>query len=98
MGTETPFKLGYASLAILGSQRIYLGPPGSMRYLETLRYLFSKRVPVDVEDIVGLTALHHATTSQVPTKDELIRCLLEHGANVNHRNRYGEVDDLSFFA
>ncbi|KAF7328893.1 hypothetical protein MVEN_02519000 [Mycena venus] len=93
MGTETPFKTGYASLAILGAQRVNEGPPGSLRYLETLKYLFSKGLPPDVEDIVGFTALHHATTSPVP-KEELTRCLLEQGADVNHRNRYGEISLL----
>lgn len=93
-GTETPFKTGYASFVILGAQRVSGGPPGGMRHLETLKYLFSKGLPPDVEDIVGFTALHHATTSPVP-KEDLTCCLLEHKANVNHRNRYGEVD-LSF--
>lgn len=93
MGSETPFKSGYATLAILGAQRVQDGPPGSLRHLETLKYLFSKGLPPDVEDIVGFTALHHATTSPVP-KEDLTRCLLEHGANVNHRNRYGEISIL----
>lgn len=97
MGSETPFKTGYASLAILGAQRVQDGPPGSLRHLETLKYLFSKGLPPDVEDIVGFTALHHATTSPVP-KEDLTRCLLEHGANVNHRNRYGEVHILCWIS
>ncbi|KAJ7471929.1 ankyrin repeat-containing domain protein [Mycena latifolia] len=92
-GTETPFKTGYASLLILGAQRVEDGPRGSLRHLDTLNYLFSKGLPPDVEDIVGFTALHHATTSPVP-KDDLTRCLLDHGANVNHRNRYGEISLL----
>ncbi|KAJ7747686.1 ankyrin [Mycena maculata] len=93
IGSETPFKTGYASLVVLGAQRVQDGPPGSLRHIETLKYLFSKGLPPDVEDIVGFTALHHATTSPVP-KEDLTRCLLEHGANVNHRNRYGEIDFL----
>ncbi|KAJ6516747.1 ankyrin repeat-containing domain protein [Mycena vitilis] len=90
MGTETPFRTGYASILILGAQRVKEGPPGGLQYLDTLKYLFSKGLPPDVEDIVGFTALHHATTSPVP-KEDLTRCLLENGANVNHRNRYGEI-------
>ncbi|KAJ7021468.1 ankyrin repeat-containing domain protein, partial [Mycena alexandri] len=90
IGSETPFKTGYASLAILGAQRIADGPPGSLQFLETLEYLFSKGLPPDVEDIAGFTALHHATTSPM-SKDDLTRCLLDHGANVNHRSRYGEI-------
>ncbi|KAF7370930.1 hypothetical protein MSAN_00727000 [Mycena sanguinolenta] len=93
MGTETPFKTGYASLVILGAQRMTQGPPGSLRHMETLQYLFTKGLSPDVEDLVGFTALHHATTCPVP-KDELTRCLLEHGANVNHRSRYGEISLL----
>ncbi|KAJ6491580.1 ankyrin [Mycena vulgaris] len=93
MASETPFKTGYASLAILGAQRVEDGPPGSLRHLETLTYLLSKGLPPDIEDVVGFTALHHATTSPVP-KEDLTRCLLEHGANVNHRNRYGEISLL----
>ncbi|KAJ7485156.1 ankyrin [Mycena galericulata] len=93
MGSETPFKTGYASLAILGAQRVEEGPPGTLRHLETLKYLFSKGLPPDIEDIAGFTALHHATTSPVP-RDDLTRCLLENGANVNHRNRYGEISLL----
>ncbi|KAJ7764854.1 ankyrin repeat-containing domain protein [Mycena metata] len=93
MGSETPFKTGYASLAILGAQRVTDGPRGSLQFRETLEYLFSKGLPPDVEDIVGFTALHHATTSPVP-KDDLTRCLLDHGANVNHRSRYGEISLL----
>ncbi|KAF8147768.1 ankyrin repeat-containing domain protein [Mycena galopus ATCC 62051] len=90
-GTETPFRLGYASLAILGAQRVFLAPLGCLRHLETLKYLFSKGLPPDIEDIVGYTALHHATTCPLGPRDELTRCLLEHGANVNHLNRYGEI-------
>ncbi|KAJ7207973.1 hypothetical protein GGX14DRAFT_455043 [Mycena pura] len=88
-GTETPYETGYASSLILGAQRVQGGPPGSRRFLETLEYLLSKGLPPDVPDIVGYTALHHATSSREPT-DDLTRCLLEHGANVNYQNRYGE--------
>ncbi|KAK7028323.1 hypothetical protein R3P38DRAFT_2935392 [Favolaschia claudopus] len=89
-GTETPFKTGYASFVVLGAQRMSQGPPGSMRHLDTLKYLFSKGLPPDVEDITGYTALHHATTCPA-ANDDLTRCLLENKADVNHRNRYGEI-------
>lgn len=91
--SETPFKFGYATLVILGAQKIQAASPGSMQYLETLHYLFSKGLPPDVEDIVGHTALHHATTWSLP-QDVLVQCLLEHCANPNHQNRFGEVSDL----
>ncbi|KAJ6510558.1 hypothetical protein C8R45DRAFT_1207458 [Mycena sanguinolenta] len=90
MGTETAFKLGYASLIVLGAHRVKFGPPGTLRHLETLQYLFSKGLPVDVEDIVGYTALHHASSAEFP-KDGLTRCLLQHRADVNYQNRYGEI-------
>lgn len=61
-----------------------------MKHLEVMKYLLSKGMPPDVEDIVGFTALHHATTSPAAQLD-LARALLECGANVNHRSRYGEV-------
>ncbi|KAF7293239.1 hypothetical protein HMN09_01202100 [Mycena chlorophos] len=88
--TETAFRTGYASLVILGSQRVERGPLGSCRHVETLEYLFSQGLPPDVEDIVGYTALHHAASSPYVC-DELTRCLILYGANVNHRNRYGEI-------
>ncbi|KAJ6501070.1 ankyrin repeat-containing domain protein [Mycena vitilis] len=90
MGTETPFKTGYASILVRGAQRVTKGSPAVLQHLNTLKYLFSKGLPPDIEDIVGFTALHHAATSLVPNED-LTRCLLENGADVNHRNRYGEV-------
>ncbi|KAJ7280376.1 ankyrin repeat-containing domain protein [Mycena rebaudengoi] len=92
-GAETGFSTGYATLLILGAQRVGQGPPGSLRHLETLKYLFSQGLPPDVQDIVGFTALHHATTCPVQKLD-LTRCLLENGANVNHQNRYGEISLL----
>ncbi|KAJ7185945.1 hypothetical protein C8R46DRAFT_881509 [Mycena filopes] len=85
--TETPLKLGYTVLLILGS---YNAQGHTGRHLETLSYLFSKGLPVDIQDIVGLTALHHATYAYT-TDVNLTRCLLENGANVNHQSRYGEV-------
>ena len=91
-GTETPFKFGYATLVVAGAQRVmdHSRPSGSLKYLEVLKYLLSCGMPPDSQDIAGLTALHHATCSPVP-KVDLARVLLESGANVNHRNRYGEV-------
>ncbi|CAL1697526.1 unnamed protein product [Somion occarium] len=91
---ETPFKFGYATLVVAGAQRTVLAP-GGMRHTDTLKYLLNKGCPPDVEDIVGYTALHHAT--QKMYQPELARLLLENGANVNHRNRYGEVPIFGCF-
>ncbi|KAL0952981.1 hypothetical protein HGRIS_007193 [Hohenbuehelia grisea] len=92
-GTETPFLDGYTTLVVLGSQRIEALEGQRLRHLECLRYLISKGAPVDSEDIVGHTALFHATAFRSPNV-ELARALIEAGANVNHRNRYGEISLL----
>ncbi|KAF7290581.1 hypothetical protein MIND_01298200 [Mycena indigotica] len=89
-GTETPFCTGYASWVVLGAQRSAQGPPGSLRHLETLEFLLTHGALPDIQDILGHTALHHATTCPRETLD-LTRCLLKHGANVNHLNRFGEI-------
>jgi ankyrin repeat protein len=60
----------------------------------TIKYLVSAGAPVDVEDIVGLTALHIATFGHA-VKLDIARLLLQSGANVNHQDRYGSVAILS---
>ncbi|EMD34613.1 hypothetical protein CERSUDRAFT_67058 [Gelatoporia subvermispora B] len=76
------------SLVVLGVQRI-AQPEVGVNHLVTLEFLLEAGVPPDVEDIVGHTALQHACMYN--TQPDTLRCLLKHGANVNHRNRYGEV-------
>ncbi|CAK5277976.1 unnamed protein product [Mycena citricolor] len=93
-GYETAYQTSYASLVALGSQRFRDGPPQSGKHLETLKYLLSKGLPPDGEDIVGYTAVHHLASSPEP-RDELLRCLLENGANVDHQNRYGEASSVA---
>ncbi|KAF7291512.1 hypothetical protein MKEN_01485700 [Mycena kentingensis (nom. inval.)] len=88
--TETPHKHGYASWAVLGAQRMQEGAPGMMRHLETLDYLLSQGTPPDVPDIQGYTAFQHSTTAPQVVL-ELTKCLVKHGANVNHQNRYGAI-------
>ncbi|KDQ54222.1 hypothetical protein JAAARDRAFT_38389 [Jaapia argillacea MUCL 33604] len=87
-GTETPYQYGYATLVVLGAQRIQEGPPGSRLHVETLKYLLSHGVPGEVEDIMGWTALDHATMNHHARLD-LVRLLLENGVNVDHRDRFG---------
>ncbi|KAL4078090.1 hypothetical protein J3A83DRAFT_4356774 [Scleroderma citrinum] len=87
-GTETPFKLGYVSMAVLGSVRIS-GPPG-MKHFEVVQHLLNSGAPVDIPDVVGHTALHYACTPPEGNL-RLARLLVEHSANVNAQNRYGEV-------
>ncbi|OCH84020.1 hypothetical protein OBBRIDRAFT_892031 [Obba rivulosa] len=55
----------------------------------TVKYLLEAGASPNVQDIVGHTALQHASMYDTPLN--VVRCLLEHGANVNHQNRYGEV-------
>ncbi|GLB45723.1 putative ankyrin repeats [Lyophyllum shimeji] len=87
-GTETPYQFGYATLVVAGAQRVEPNP--TTRHLDVLQYLLSRGLPVDVPDIAGLTALHHAVTSD-SLQVALARTLLLAGANVDHQNRYGEV-------
>ncbi|KAJ7730576.1 ankyrin [Mycena metata] len=88
--SETPFKLGYASLVVLGSVRVQGMIPGVHQHLETLQYMLDNGLEPDVEDILGYTALHHSTGTP-NIRDDLIRCLLENGASPDHQNRFGEV-------
>jgi hypothetical protein len=94
-GTETPYQLGYASIVVLGAERVTEAPSGGKRWAEILSYLLSKGMPPDVEDIIGYTALDHATMNDQRQLD-LARYLLSspHSggpANVNHQNRRGIV-------
>ncbi len=77
-----------------GAQRVEFVSPSGARskpdHSSLLKYLISRGAPPDVEDIVGYTALHHATMN-LNAKLDLARILLENGANVNHTNKYGEV-------
>ncbi|RDB18174.1 Ankyrin repeat domain-containing protein 63 [Hypsizygus marmoreus] len=87
--TETPFNCGYITLIVLGAQRL-LEALHNLQHSEVLRFLISRGLPIDVEDIVGIIALGHAITSSV-MKLDLARILVEARAGVNYRNRYGEV-------
>ncbi|KAG6907547.1 hypothetical protein DXG01_008533 [Tephrocybe rancida] len=93
-GTETPYEFGYATLIISGAQRL-ITTQGS-DHMSILKYLISRGLPVDIPDIAGLTALHHAVIGQTLQID-LTRELIKAGANVNHQNRYGEVPMLGAF-
>ncbi|EGO03119.1 hypothetical protein SERLA73DRAFT_176639 [Serpula lacrymans var. lacrymans S7.3] len=90
VGTETPIKIGYASLVVLGAQRINGGTKDSLQHLTTLRHLLQQGAPPDVPDSMGYTALHHSCASSSP-QPTLARVLLQEGADPNYRNRYGEI-------
>lgn len=87
-GTEAAYKFGYATLVVAGAQRVQ--PNETTKHMEVLKYLLSRGLPVDIPDIAGLTALHHAISSDSPQL-ALARALLQAGANVNYQSRYGEV-------
>ncbi|KAI0041526.1 hypothetical protein FA95DRAFT_1565299 [Auriscalpium vulgare] len=88
--STTPFQLGYATLVVIGSQRIAEGPPGSGFHVETLKFLLAHGCPPDVPDICRCIALEHAC--MIPsTKPALISTLLAHGAAPNHQDIYGRT-------
>ncbi|KAI0041529.1 hypothetical protein FA95DRAFT_1641612 [Auriscalpium vulgare] len=89
-GTATPFRLGYAALVVLGSQRLEEGPPGSGYHVETLKCLLAHGCPPDVPDICRCTALQHACMITF-TNPTLISTLLAHGASPNHQDIYGRT-------
>jgi Ankyrin repeats (3 copies)/MYND finger len=87
-GTETPLKLGYATLVVLGGQRLSM--PNHYRFLHpaTLKFLLENGCPPDIQDVSRHTALSHAT--EIPEDNaDLARILITHGANVNHPDIYG---------
>nr|GAT56403.1 predicted protein [Mycena chlorophos] len=86
-GAETPWRLGYATLAVWGMQKI-VGPPGSQDYLGILDFLLSQGLTLDVPDLTGYTALHHACMARKQLED-VVRYLLKNGADLNYRDRYG---------
>lgn len=91
-GTETAYKFGYATLIIAGSQRVEPMSGGPSQHYEVLKYLLSCGLPPNVPDICGFTALHHSVIGEsIHCKEDLIRLLIQSGANVNCQNRYGEV-------
>ncbi|KAH7911468.1 hypothetical protein BJ138DRAFT_1150559 [Hygrophoropsis aurantiaca] len=89
-GTETPWKIGYASLIVLGAQRVK-GPvtANSLQHSAVMLYLIQSGMPPNIPDIVGHSALHHACNA--PSRPDLARILLQNGGNPNQQTRYGEV-------
>ncbi|KAI0291553.1 hypothetical protein BC826DRAFT_1022422 [Russula brevipes] len=91
-GTETPHKLGYAALVVLGGQRVKVrsGSEYKLFHSETLKFLLENGCPPDVEDIRRGTALTRATETFQDNAD-LARILVAHGADVNHTDIYGMI-------
>jgi hypothetical protein len=87
-GTETPHKLGYATLVVLGSRSLSMANHSRFQHPATLKFLLENGCPPDVQDICGYTTLSHAT--QMPEDNpDLARILVKNGANVNHPDIYG---------
>ncbi|KAI0629801.1 ankyrin [Trametes polyzona] len=95
LGAETPHHYGYALLTVYGAQRIMGGSPGAMDHAATLRYLLQQGAPPNLPDILGYTALHHA--SMVRPLPDLARILLENGADPNVQDRFGRVAIMGAF-
>ncbi|TVY36492.1 Protein translocase subunit SecA, partial [Lachnellula cervina] len=73
-------------------QLTHLDPYNRTRYLGTARYLaLEARVPVDTTDLSGTTTFMYAISTKPYWDREFADILLEAGADVNHRNRYGCV-------
>lgn len=89
-GTETPYRLGYCTITLLGAQRGADAFPLA-DHVGTMKLLISSGAPTDSADIAGHTALHHASKSVAGPTLSLVRVLLESGANVNKQNIYGEI-------
>jgi hypothetical protein len=73
-------------------QLTILDPLNRGRYLETTRYLaLEAKVPVDTTDLSGTTAFMYSISTKPYWDSEFADIMVEAGAAINHRNRYGGV-------
>lgn len=71
-------------------QLTILNPSKRSQYLEIFRYLaVTAKVPVDSTDLSGTTTLMWAISTKPYWEPEIANLMLEAGAKINHRNRYG---------
>ena len=78
----------YATLLVLGYiGRVGLGDCGEVDYSNMLDLLLCFGAPVDSQDIIGRTTLHHAANWTGICG--LTKVLLKHKANVNLQDRFG---------
>ncbi|KAI6125917.1 ankyrin [Pisolithus croceorrhizus] len=81
-GSETPFQLGHKCL-----------PPCNPEHLRIVEYLVQFGAPLDLPDIAGHTALHHAFSLFFALQGgdaELTDLLMEHGANMDIQDANGD--------
>ncbi|CAG7851342.1 SubName: Full=Uncharacterized protein {ECO:0000313/EMBL:CCA70279.1} [Serendipita indica DSM 11827] len=87
--TETAYQWGYVSITASRSWYMTNAQPLSVlsAHAKVLEFLVSQGAPIDLPDIAGLTALHHVAMNNY--RGEVLKFLLENGANPNARDRYG---------
>ena len=56
--------------------------------IRTVKRLLRDKIPVDMSDGVGYTALHYAT---INNRTEVVKCLLRQGSDLNLKNRWGNT-------
>ncbi|KAJ1813780.1 hypothetical protein LPJ56_003294 [Coemansia sp. RSA 2599] len=87
---ETPLRMPAMEVVIAGAQYFNSCRGEAGEYEGCLRYLAEMGVSVDGEDVAGFTAFMRASqTSQ--SRMDLAQVLLDLGADVNHRSRFGGV-------
>ncbi|KAI0655421.1 ankyrin [Cubamyces menziesii] len=91
LGRETPYKFGYAALVVYGAQHLVISTGTRLEpdHAGTLKYLLSMGAPPSLADFAGYTPLHHACRTQ--TCLELVRILIQAGADPNQQDRWGCV-------
>ncbi|KUJ15820.1 uncharacterized protein LY89DRAFT_783089 [Mollisia scopiformis] len=71
-------------------QLTILNPPSRPRYLQIARYLaLEAEVPVDITDLSGTTTFMYSISTKPYWDKEFAEIMLQGGAQVNQRNRYG---------
>ncbi|KIJ45629.1 hypothetical protein M422DRAFT_29744, partial [Sphaerobolus stellatus SS14] len=66
-------------------------PGGRQKVLDVARWLIAIGVPVDGKDLSGTTAFAHSISTKPAFDIEYAKILLDAGADINHRNRYGST-------
>ena len=85
---QRPTGNSYAQLTVLGYiAHVPLGDRNPDDYIKLLYALLFAGVPVDSQNILGMTALHRV--ARWPGTRDLVRVLLKHKANVNLQDRFG---------